>query len=171
MRLEELAKINKQPDGTYVAVKFSKDTTNNIKKFMEEYNIPNPLKSDNFHCTVIYSRKYLPTFEAQGRIDPPWVGTPKHMDIFTSNSNTNCLVVVFDCPELTTRHHEIMEDYDATYDYAEYKCHITLSYDCGDFDPKSIKHLKEKLGDLEIDSEYSEDLNLDWVKDKCDSED
>jgi len=164
MKIEELAKGQKQPDGTYVGIKFTKETNQRIKDFMKQYDIPNPIKSDSFHCTVIYSRKYLPTFEAQGEINPPWKGEATRMDIFTSASNTNCLVIVFDCPEVIARHHEIMDNYGATYDYPEYKAHVTLSYDCGDFDPNSIANLKDAVGEIEIDNEYTENLNLNWAK-------
>lgn len=168
MKLEELAKNKKTPDGTYVGVKFNKETVDRIKKFIKLNNIPNPIKSESFHCTVIYSRKYLPTFKPKGKIDPAWIGKVKKLDIFKSQSGTNCLVIIFKCPELTARHKQIMKDYDATYDFDEYHCHITISYDCGKFDPSSIEDLESVIGDIIIDDEYSEDLNLNWAEKQTD---
>lgn len=156
----------KQPDGTYAAVNFSKETTDAIKKYIEENNIPNGLSEDKMHTTVIYSRKYDPKFEAQGKIDPPWIGKPTEFDVWKtrpkdSGEGSNCLVLQFNCEELNKRHKELMDEYDFTYDFPEYKTHISFSYDIGSMDWKKLPKFTHKI---EIVEEYGEDLDLDFAK-------
>ena len=165
MKLETLSEgLKESKTGTYVAVTFSKDTVKRIKAFMKDNDVPNPLASDKLHTTLIYSKKHLPDFKAQGKLDEPWIGKVTGLDIFKSQQGNNCLVARFDCKEAVARHKEIMKEHEATYDYPEFKLHFTLSYDCGDFDEKSIKDPAKSIGNIEIVEEYTEDLNLDWAK-------
>jgi hypothetical protein len=58
-----------------------------------------------------------------------------------------------------------MKLHKAEYDFDEYKCHITLSYDIGDFDYKKLNP-KDFVKSIEVVKEYQEDLNLDWLSNK-----
>jgi hypothetical protein len=153
--------IKEKKPGTYVAVKFSDKTVKSFEALIKSYDIPNPTPSDEFHCTVIYSRKHCDGFKPEGELVDPWIGKPTKLEIFKtrqSEKETNCLVIRFDCDKLVKRHEYIMDEYDATYDFPEYKIHTTLSYDCGDFDPASVKDLADEIGKIEIVEEYMEDL-------------
>lgn len=166
MKLMNIVKESKQPDGTYAGLKFNSDTKEILKKYIEDNNIPNPLDVDKIHSTLLYSRNYLPEYKPAGKFDKSWIGNPKHFSIFESNpknggDGSNCLVLEYKCSEQTTRFDELMEKHDATYDFDEYKPHITLSYDVGDLDYKNLPMIEEEL---EIVEEYSEDLNLDWAE-------
>lgn len=168
MKVTELLNEKKQPDGTYAGVSFSKETINAIKQYIKDNNIPNGLRSDKMHTTVIYSRKYDPDFKALGKIDPPWTGTPTELDVWKTrpkdgSEGSNCLVLQFKCEKLNERHEELMKQYNFTYDFPEYKTHISLSYDIGDMEWKSLPKFE---GKIEIIDEYGEDLNLDWAKEK-----
>lgn len=166
MKLIEVTKKK----GTYAGVHFDHDTKKRIQKYLKDNKIPNPLGLDKMHNTLIYSRKHLPKFQAAGRIDPPWVGKPTKFDVWESQSDektgekSKCLIMKFECAKCVDRHNEIMDKHDATFDYDKYTPHVTLSYDIGDFDVKSLPDPSE-IGDLKIVSEYQEDLNLDWAKD------
>ena len=133
---------------------------------IKELKIPNPLSDDKFHTTIIFSRKKFPDdFKALGKLKEPWKGKPVAFDIFTGQNGQNCLVLKYDCSEQRKRHEKLMKDYEATYDWPEYKIHLTLSYDCGDFDVK--KHDPKKLiNEIVIEEEYTEDLNLNWLANK-----
>lgn len=159
MRLEELNEAMKGGKGTYVAVRFSKDTQDNLSKFIKDHDIPNPTPKDEYHATVIYSKKRCEGFEPHGELDDPWIGTPEKLEIFKTQDGKNALVLRFKSKELTERHHYIMDEYDATYDFPEYKIHATISYDAGDFDPKTIKDIKKVIEPLEIVEEYMKDLD------------
>jgi len=162
MKLTEITESSKDPEGTYAGVKFCDDTKKAIKTFMEENEIPNPIESDKMHSTLLYSRNYLPDYKPTGKLDEAWTGEVKHFSIFPNNpknggDNTNCLVLEYTCKEQSKRFDELMDAHDATYDFDEYKPHVTLSYSVGDLDHKKLPKFKNPL---KIVEEYSENLNL-----------
>jgi len=166
MKLKLLAEAETSTKGTYVGAKFSDETNDRLEKFIKKHNIKNPLDPEHFHTTLIYSRKYLPDFKARGELQPPLIGTPKKFDIFKSRTDTNCLVLIYDSKEMVARHNQIMKEFEATYDFPKYVCHITLSYDCGDVDIDDLGSHIHEIGDIEITYEYEEDLNLNWAIEK-----
>lgn len=155
--------------GTYAAVKFSEATIDAVLKYIKDNEIPNSVAGSKLHTTLLYSRKYCPDYKAQGEINPPWIGVPQGFDVWQTQGKLrnepkkNCLVVKFKCPELTARHKELMKEHDASYDFPDYTPHITLSYDIGDMNPDDLPDVKEAIGDIEIVTEYGEDLDLNWA--------
>mgnify|MGYP001608310323 CR=1 FL=1 len=162
MKLEQLFESTNNK-GTYVAVKFDTDTKNRIYDFVKKHKISNPLDKSKYHTTIIYSKKHAPDLKATGDLDEPWIGKPTKLEIFKTQDGVSALVLIFKCPEIDKRHKEIMDEHKTTYDYPEYNSHITLSYDCGDFDIKSIKDLTS-IGEIHAIHEYIEDLNMGWAK-------
>jgi hypothetical protein len=162
MKLDELIVEKKQPDGTYAGVHFSKETVEAIAAYCKENKIPNRTRHEKMHTTVLYSRKYLPDYEPAGKYEKPMIGTPTGFDIWPSKGEDpkNCLVLEYKCPELEKRHEELMKDHEATYDFDEYKTHITFSYDVGDLDIKTLPKFESKI---EIVEEYGQDLDLNWA--------
>lgn len=167
MKIKEILE-EKTKKGTYAGAHFSEATKKALAQYCKDNNIPNAINPDKFHTTILYSRKYLPEYKAAGVYDPMLIGKPK--DTFeawkTSPSDPNeekttCLILTFDCPELKKRHQELMDEHQGTYDYDEYKTHVTLSYNIGDL---NISKLPPFTDDIEIADEYQEDLNLDWAK-------
>lgn len=165
MRLTDLheKETQEESNGTYAAVTFCDESVNTLTKFVEDNEIPNPVAPEKFHCTLMYSRKPVPEFEPQSVIDPQWAAEHKNFELWDSqpddDGNTRkVLVMQLDCPELVDRFNFIMDNYDATYDFDEYKPHVTLSYDAGeDFD---VSTLKWAGGDpINVASEYREELS------------
>lgn len=175
MKIKEILEEASEPinvkKGTYAGAHFSPATVDALSQYCKTHNIPNAIAPDKFHTTILYSRKYCPDYKAAGKYDPMLVG--KALGNFhvwkTSPSDpnaekTNCLILPFDCPDLAARHKELMDTHGATYDYDEYKPHVTLSYNIGDLDVDSLPPFE---GDIEIADEYQEDLDLDWAKTKA----
>lgn len=171
MRLQELLEQSKdKPEpGTYAAVTFSQATVDDILRYIKTNNIPNAISPEKMHCTVLYSRKYCPDYVPMGTIDPPWVGTPTGLEVWESRGKnrdedpSRCLVMKFTCDELTKRHNQLMKEHNATYDFPEYKTHITLSYNIGDMDIANLPSVNDTIPVVEIVEEYGEDLDLDWA--------
>ena len=152
--------------GTYAGVRFGDNTTKAVAEYSKDNKIPHPLKPEKMHSTILYSRKYLPEYKATGDYDKPMVGKPTKFDVWESSPDdgskpTKCLVLEYECPDLVKRHKSLMKEHEATYDYDQFKSHITLSYDVGDLDHKKLPTFEEEI---EIVSEYQEDLDLDWAK-------
>lgn len=161
-------------DGTYIAVHFSRGTQNKLKKLCEALEISkeNRVAREKMHCTVVYSRKPIKDFTIHGKLKEPWIGTPTELEIFPTQSGSRALVLRFDCPKLTERHEYFEKEYGATYDYDEYKIHVTLCYDVGeDWQIPKGFDIKEIVDELEISEEYYEALNLDWAKDASNKDD
>lgn len=156
MKLSEVTKTDNQQPGTYAAVRFDDKTVKALEKFIKDNKIPNP--NDNWHTTLLYSRKHLPKYLPEKEYQTPYTGTPTEFEIWPSKDKKNVLVLTFSCPQLYQRHHKLMQQHGATYDFDEYKPHVTFSYDVGDFDIKKLPEFKKQL---KIIGEYSEDLNTD----------
>lgn len=167
MRLIDLME-KKEQKGTYAGIRFADDTVKQLRKFAKDHNIPNRVPHKKFHTTVLYSRKYLPDYKPAGEYEEAMVGKPKAFEIWPSQpdddgNKSHCLVLTYDCPALVKRHEDLMDEHKATYDFPDYKPHVTLSYDVGEgYDLDKLK--VSDIDDLKIANEYSEELNLDWAK-------
>lgn len=160
--------------GTYIAVHFSTKTQNKLKKLAEALDISkeNRVERNKMHCTIVYSRKPFKDFTIHGKMDEPWIGTPIELEIFPTQSGSRALVLRFDCPELKERHEYFNKEFGATYDYDEYKIHVTLSYDVGpDWQIPEDIDIKDYIDELEVSEEYYEPLNLDWAKESSEKVD
>lgn len=172
MKLEQLleeAKKGKTKDskGTYAGVRFDDDTVQRIKTFIKENEIPNSVADKSLHTTVLYSRKHLPEYKAAGEYEEPLVGEPTEFDVWKSQPDddgetSNCLVLQYECEPLVERHNSLTKEHGATFDYDEYKPHVTLSYNIGDMDINNLD--PATIGDIKIVSEYQEELSFDWAK-------
>lgn len=173
MKLYELMETKSDERGTYSAVKFDKSTVDSLQDYIKENDIPNPIAASKMHTTVLYSRKYCPDYKPQGEISPPWIGTPDGLEVWETKGKLRdeptkrCLVLKFKCDKLSQRHKDLMKEHDATYDFPDYKPHITLSYDIGDMDEKELPDVSKFLSKIKIVSEYGEDLDLDWADKKA----
>lgn len=158
MKLNQLVTTSKTPDGVYVAVNLNKESCDKIKKLANDIGVDNVVARGKMHCTVIYSRKYVPDIEVDQSVYP-MEANAKCLHIFRTFDNKNALVLKLDCPQLVERHNFIMDKYKTTYDFEEYIPHVTISYDCGDFNPEDFTG---ELPNIVFVGEYLEDLILDW---------
>jgi len=152
--------------GTYAGVRFSDGTKKAVAEYIKENSIPNPTPTDKLHATLLYSRKRCPDYKAQGDLNPTMHGEPGAFQVWEGQPDDdghkpNCLVMEFDCPELTARHNELMEEHKATYDFPDYKTHITFSYDIGEMEHKDLPAYE---GPVELVHEYQEVLDIDWAQ-------
>jgi len=168
MKLKDLMEQSKKK-GTYAGVRFDTETNRALHKYMTENKIPTSVRPDKLHTTLLYSRKHLPNYKPAGKIQPPMTGNPTGLDVWETqgenSAKTKCLIFQYDCPELVTRHKSLMKEHEATFDYPEFKPHVTLSYDIGDMDIDKLPNIDE-IGPLNLVEEYGEDLDLDWAQNK-----
>lgn len=167
MKLNELMmeeKNEKEPDGTYAGYRFHKDDLKTIREWAKGQGIPNRIPTKKIHCTLLYSRKHCPDYEPAGEINPPKEATiKKGYEVWPTQDGKHALVVCLDAPFMNERHKELMDKHNASFDYDEYKPHITLSYDVGkDFDVDKLGNLCDEVPSLRTVEEYGEDLVLDW---------
>lgn len=150
--------------GCYIAVKYNPFSVNKIKQIAEKYQVPNIIPLDKFHTTLIYSTKGAENVEVYE--DTEYVVLADKLDIWQSKSGENCLVLKVDCKQLVDRNEELMDKYQFISDYDEYKPHVTLSYDIGDWD--MIAEMQSYLNNNKIYNmlltagEYQEELKTEW---------
>lgn len=150
--------------GTYAGVHFSEETKDAIMDYITENKIPNAPERDKMHTTLLYSRKRCPNYEPASEVFMR--GKPGAWQVWESQPDStgkvsNCLVLEFECPELNERHEQLMQEHQATFDYPEYKTHVTFSYDVGEMNHKELPPFES---DIEIIEEYGEVLDLDWAQ-------
>jgi 2'-5' RNA ligase len=164
MKLFTITEKKSASDGTYVALKVSPESKKLLKEVIRKLGVPSPLDTKDAHSTLIYSRKPLPDFKANGKLKSPIVAKCKKLTIFPTDDG-KALVIELDNKEMQDRFEEIMSKHEATSDYDEYKPHVTLSYDCGDFDISRI-NISDMIDSIEFSEEYSNKLILGWASKK-----
>lgn len=159
-------------DGTYIAVKFTKESQDKLKALAKSLEIDNLVAREKMHVTVVFSRKPFTNFTINGKLKKPWLVHPTELEIFETQSGSRALVLRLDAPKLEQRHEYFKKEYGATYDYDEYKSHVTLSYDVGsDWEIPEDFDVGKMFKTLSIDEEYYEPLNNDWASKSTESDD
>ena len=155
---EAVLKEDKQDTkGIYVAVKYNQSASDDLLDFIKKYNIPSTLKAEDFHTTLIYSRKYADISTNEG--EDLGSAEPLKFHIFETQEDKRALVILLKSEYLENRHKDLMKEHNLTYDFKEYLPHITLSYDIGDYDISKLD-IKDLPKHLTINTEYKEDLDL-----------
>lgn len=113
--------------GTYVSVKLSEESSDLLFDWVETNKILNPVPKNEYHCTIVYSRKGIPEAKKE-TIKLPINAKIAGWELFNTQGGDKCLVARLDSPELTKAFNTYHTKYDATYDYDEYKPHVTVCY-------------------------------------------
>ena len=123
------------PGGTYSAIVPSRKSQEDLLAFMAGTNINNLEDSDEYHCTLIYSRNPCPNI---GKEDfaLPCEAIPTGFKILGTDSAV--LVLEVYCPNALRLHDLFMEKHGATHDYPEYIAHITVAKDFDGEVPKDV---------------------------------
>lgn len=148
------------PNGTYVGVRFSPGTVAALLRYCDEHAIPDPVKGEDFHATVLYSPAPVPYFPAHGPLNAPVSGVgPFAFERFGEEKDV--LVMTFRCPWLHRRH-ALGKSLGGKPTWPDYTPHVTLSYGLpANFD---VTGLPSFQGPLEIVEEYMNPLDPDWKK-------
>jgi 2'-5' RNA ligase len=150
--------------GAFVGVKFSATTIKALTKMIKTLGVPNPTETSELHTTVMYTKSDVPDLlDMDGQsFDPPLTATVDKFEIFNTQDDHDCLVLLLKSDELSKRHEEIKSKYGAVYTHPDYKPHITLSYNADGFDLDQA-NAEKGIDTIEIIEEYVSPLNSDWV--------
>jgi len=171
-----MKKENKTP-GTYSDIIFSKASNKKLDDIIKYIGFDKKDFNDDYHCTIVYSRKKLNWFKTSNGSKQDKNGEVKSkisklvkiksFGHFDTEDGKN-LHVVIDCP-LCESQFKKAEKAGMEFDYPKYTPHVTLLYDCTkdrkNFDISQIdmsKYIGEKL---EVVEERITKLNKDWLKD------
>lgn len=115
--------------GTFVCVKFDDKTVEYLYDFIELCGIDNPIDSDDFHATVLYSKEKdlvelkstpISLYRMQAKVSG--------VDIFTNKDGSKALVLKLDSHHINNRHEYLRSKYNVEHTFLEFCPHITLSY-------------------------------------------
>lgn len=148
--------------GLYVACKFDRQSIVNIKALCKLLDIEQ-LDSDSIHSTICYSRKPCNKPFDDAVLCKSDCGTADivGLEIFSSRDGGNVLVALLDSQFLRDQHNRLMKDYELSYDFEQYRPHVTLTYDYpSDVIPELPSGVDTRL---RIATLYAEDLNEEWT--------
>ena len=165
-RVPKITLEEKTIDGIYVEAEVCERTRKTIKQFAKSIGIDSDF--DDYHSTVIYSKKEVPESELI-KIRQTY---PENISIYgfatgykkfiNKEQDIYAIVLEVKCPKLEDLHKQLMERFDLIYDYDEYIVHITLTYKGKDID---IEDLPEPDFEVRYTKLNVEPLNTDWAKD------
>ena len=79
---QNISSLREEEKGLYVAVKYNQSANDDLMDFIKKYNIPSVLKPEDFHTTLIYSRKYAEINELDDNLgDNEIVAYPKGLEV------------------------------------------------------------------------------------------
>lgn len=155
--------VNDNTTSTYAYVEFDAATKKQIHKYCVLSNIPNAVRPDKLHTTLLSSRTPMPEYTPSGTYDFPLVAVPIGLATWETTNDagepSTCLVVLLSCPHLVARHKFLMAEYDGTFDHPSYLPHVTLSYDVHDLNTEALPFFENLVPHLIVVAERSEPLN------------
>lgn len=152
----EVVKPAKPDSGVYMCAKFDDASNEHISKLQQKLGVSNPVVPAKLHSTIVYSRKNVDVFPGQNLNEyARLIG----LEVWDTKYGKT-VVGKLESPYLVGRFNDIMS-LGATYDFDEYKPHVTLAYDAGDVTAEDLMSKADLPLDLRIVSEYSEALDLD----------
>lgn len=129
-------------------VDFTEETKQHLQEYIKKNNIPNPVDIDILHTTLLYTFSDLSGY-VPITYDPPLIGTTTKFEKWPTQPKNGkismCLVMRIDCPTLSIRYNDLIHQHNAAYTFAEYKPHITLSYDVNNFNTKDLPDFNHKI--------------------------
>lgn len=125
-KLLESLKDGNHPGGTYSAIIPSRQSQDELFAFMATLDINNLEDSDEYHCTIIYSKTPCPDIVKED-FALPCESMPIGFKILGEDKKS--LVLEIYCPNATRLHNVFMERYDASHDFPEFIAHITVAKD------------------------------------------
>lgn len=134
-------------EGTFVGIRLDAESQQRIHAYQQANDIKEPIQGKDLHVTLIYSKKTMDDFSADGVLEVPYIAT------ITGFANYNgVLVCELDCPDLEIKHTDLLHRYNGIHDYDSYSPHVSLSYNFqGDVDKLPVFD-----GNIKLVDEYME---------------
>lgn len=158
----EFMKDESASTGTYVAARLSEETQSVISDIQDRVGLGlvNRVKPHKLHSTIQYSRKQIPWNDELG-VSLPAIGELELWE--TSYGNTLVMHIGGEAGDHLKKRHQMGIDIGGTYDYDEYKPHITLSYNHEGGLEDDDEVFRFNLGYDEYHDELKLDLDIDDV--------
>ena len=119
--------------GTYAKLVPDLSSIKQLYAFAKSCKFPQLVGQKNYHCTLIYSKNPCPHI-AEVKVAMPILAKPTYLE----EVQPGVVILNLNCPKACELFNLFHKDYNATHDFECYKPHITLSYDSGKIDIRSI---------------------------------
>ena len=136
------------PSGTYACIIPSRESREEILKFCVDQGIDNLVDSDEYHCTIIYSKKECPDV-AKEDFGLPCNGLVTGFKVLGKDEKV--LVLELYCPNAVRLHELFIEKHGATHDYPEFISHITIASDFKGEPPTEVPELEIRFTGYKIE--------------------
>lgn len=143
--------------GLFIGLQLSEQDLQNIENFQQGINVPNPVKKEDIHCTLFST---IDNLDYKSTLQLPLEITDMTLGKIKTQSGVDCLVLYFNNEVLRQYHDSIAEKYHVRPFYPEFIAHITLSYDCGEINIKSID-VNQYISRITFVKEYAEQLKFE----------
>lgn len=146
----------------YAAAKPDKDIAIRLRNHFMLQGVPDVLPVDDFHSTIVYSTKAPVNYERIGSVNIPRIyAMPVGLECWPTKTGKNALVMRLYCPRLNDMHNSLMDKHELSYDFDEYKPHMTISYDIKLFDWEKLSQFNSPI---EFVNFYDDEIDEDWRK-------
>ena len=176
---DKTKEVPAKQEGTYYDCVFSHSTNKKIDSIIKDFGLEKDF-NDAYHCTLTYSKvKRIKLKTSKGTPQKKGgrykdyncynkvniIAKIKSFGHFPTEEGKN-LHIVLDC-DWCEKQHERSIKAGCTFDYDKYTPHVSLMYECGDFDIEDNKELCDKyIGEtIYIVEERISPLNFNWVED------
>ena len=171
----EKAKEEKLSEGTYVGVNYTQASVDELQRITKLLGLEKDFE-DQYHTTIAYSKRMFTFFpytcgskRRKVKFVPGNMNKVKIKDIghFNTPEGKN-LHIVLDAPFCDMEHKRTLRA-GAQYDFDKYIAHITLVYNCKDFDINTFKKENSQIyhsiigASLVLKDEYVEKLDPNWT--------
>jgi 2'-5' RNA ligase len=152
------AEASSKSKGTYASLDLSKKSQKSLLNWLTKQDLPNLVDPEEYHCTIIYSRKAIPEI-AKWEIKLPMPVKAIGWKIFPTQDGKKCLVLEVQNSKMNDIHFKAEEELGATWDYPEFIPHITVCLDYKEEnEPRNLPKFKlifDNFSVTELDLEHS----------------
>lgn len=142
----------------FIGLKISKENLASIKKFQEDVGLSYPVKEEDIHCTLLTTNDNFDYF-IEEEFSPIEINNFQ-LEKIKTQTGVDCLAVCFENERLQEKYDKIIKQYNVKPLYLKLKLHITLSYDCGNFEIGKVL-INPYLEKISFIKEYKECLKFE----------
>ncbi len=164
MNSSDLFEAKKNLQTLYVSRKLT--NAEDLVAWAHEQGFDKCLDPKEMHVTIAYSKEKIDVSEMTDSFDTVQVsekkgkkGGKREMKLF--GEKKDCVVLVFECPDLHHRWEEFIDEFGASWDHDGYHPHVTISYN-GLPEGMKLEDIEPYKGRLEFGPEIHKEVNPKW---------
>ena len=143
--------------GLFVGLKLSVEDATKIESFQKKIKLNSSVKKEDLHCTLFATVDNFPYVSEDFK---PIKIKDISLGKIKTQKGVDCLAIFFESDVLKEKYHNIIDTHKVQPYYADFKLHVTLSYDCGDLDIEKI-NINDYFDGIHLIKEYTQPLHFE----------